>query len=239
MFAISEAMISRSKDNGKTWDRYTYKAFTFGDIAFHPQNPDVIFLAFEEGVAKTTDRGNNWKGSQKIARNIDKVLLDARNPDILYALDNILYVEEEATGSSVYRSTDGGESWHLYYELIYDEKVGWPMDVVCYRNKMFFYTNRAKVFYLDLDDLTVSAERQIHVPQLREYPNPVRDILHFETEENLDRVVIADMSGRVVKTKTLSGSEREISVSDLRAGMYAVCFYTNNGSVWKKIAVMK
>ncbi|MCM1532079.1 MAG: T9SS type A sorting domain-containing protein [Bacteroides sp.] len=226
------------------------------DLAFHPENPDIMMLSdVTHGLFKSADQGQTWiqiKGTEEYG--ITKIVFDERNPEMIYGLSQVLWYWDLGPEYVVtmYRSDNGGETWNEIYRWIMDiDEMGPVIDVVQYKGNLIFYSLWGEVSSFNLEKLafdwmipiewgplTTPVERSAEAFNLTLYPNPVRDVLHFKTEEKLIWVVITDMSGRVVKTKALSGNEREISVSDLRAGMYVVCFYTNNGSVRKKVCVL-
>ena len=50
------------------------------------------------------------------------------------------------------------------------------------------------------------------------YPNPVRDILNIEIENDIQSIEIYNIQGQ----KVISSNQKQINVSDLAAGMYMV-----------------
>ncbi len=123
--------IYRSEDAGKTW---THLGLRQGEqipaIAVAPGNPDVIFAAVlghpygpsaERGIFKSTDGGKSWK---KVLYKDDRtggsdVVIDPKNPNIVYASlwEETLGPWEDGneysgTGGGLFKSTDGGETWH-------------------------------------------------------------------------------------------------------------------------------
>jgi sugar lactone lactonase YvrE len=66
------------------------------------------------------------------------------------------------------------------------------------------------------------------------YPNPVRDILNIEIENDIQLVEIYNLQGQ----KVLSSNQKQINVSDLAAGMYMVRIQdTDNNIATKKIVI--
>ncbi len=126
------AGIYRSKDAGLTWEHLgLINTNTISRILVHPKNQDVVFVAAggnewtndeERGVYKTSDGGKNW---EKILFVNDKtgaydLVMDSQNPDIIYAATwqrirkkwNDPRNEDDYTGSSIYKTTDGGKTWY-------------------------------------------------------------------------------------------------------------------------------
>ncbi|MEZ4902684.1 MAG: glycosyl hydrolase [Spirosomataceae bacterium] len=128
----------KSTDAGKTWKHLGLKeSYSIAHIAVHPRNPDVLFVAAtgniwgpnkERGVYRSKDGGKNWQ--QVLAKNdstgaVD-VVFDPSNPQILYAAMWQCYrnhhsMSSGGTGSGLYKSTDGGDTWQLL-----SQKPGMP-----------------------------------------------------------------------------------------------------------------
>ncbi|MHB1312946.1 MAG: VPS10 domain-containing protein, partial [Gemmatimonadaceae bacterium] len=120
--------VYKSVDGGKTWTHLGFeKSENISKIRIHPTNPDIIFVAAfgkhsapnaERGVYKSADGGKSWK--RVLFRNdstaaID-ITMDRANPDVMYAALWEAYRTEftmssGGTGSGLFKSTDGGETW--------------------------------------------------------------------------------------------------------------------------------
>ncbi len=120
--------IYRSQDAGETWEHVGFRDVdAISKIRIHPTNPDVVFAAVfgeysvaseERGVYKSTDGGDTWR--KVLFRNgetgaID-LSIDPNNPDVLYASLWQAYRKEYqmssgGSGSGMFKSTDGGETW--------------------------------------------------------------------------------------------------------------------------------
>ena len=121
--------IYRSADAGKTW---THLALRDGQqipqIAVDPRNPDRLFVAVlghpygpnpERGLFRSADGGRTFEKVLYKDENTGAVdvVLDPRNPDVVYA---VLWEARQApwengsfsgSGSGLYKSIDGGTTW--------------------------------------------------------------------------------------------------------------------------------
>ncbi len=123
-----ERGIFRTTDGGKTWDKVLYKDENTGaiDVAFDPQNPNILFASLWEarrtpwslssggpgsGIYRSTDAGATWKKIEE--HGLPKGpygrigLAVAANSERVYA------IVEAKDGGGFYRSDDGGDSWDL------------------------------------------------------------------------------------------------------------------------------
>ncbi len=126
------AGIFRSKDAGETWEHLgLINTNTISRIIVHPNNSDIVYVAAggnewtnnkDRGIYKTTDGGKNWNKilyiNDETAAN--DLVMDPTNPNILYATTwqrtrkhwNDPRTEENYTGTSIYKTTDGGKNWN-------------------------------------------------------------------------------------------------------------------------------
>jgi hypothetical protein len=65
------------------------------------------------------------------------------------------------------------------------------------------------------------------------FPNPVSDILHIQTDETIQQIVVLDLSGRTVGT--WQGDHRSINLQALPTGQYIVRIHTETAIVPIKI----
>lgn len=94
--------VYRSKDKGETWKIHSSlsKGSKIRHIAIASKNTDIIYVATNEGLFKSTDAGKTW----------DTILGDAVRYIAVNPHDsNIIY--SAAGPKGVFKSTDGGNSW--------------------------------------------------------------------------------------------------------------------------------
>ena len=84
-------------------------------LLIHPTTPDVMWAAgVAGGIWKSTNAGATWVPKADLLINIavNSMLLDPRNPDILYAgTGEGFFNADGVRGAGILKSTDGGETW--------------------------------------------------------------------------------------------------------------------------------
>ena len=235
---IFYALFLKSSDNGKTLSSYRLNNNCFHSIAFHPTNPDILVLGGEYIFGKSTDKGETWNILPGGNMYFYKVLFDEENPTILYS-SGVTRNPDDRTNDTIfiYRSTDMGDTWHLWYSEYIGEGGGYVFDMVKYKNKLIFYTVGYGLLELDLG--TSSNIPVFTQPLLTVFPNPVQDILHFETDAVINSVEIFDLNGRILQKTSIFNNERQIAISQLNQGIYFAVFNTKELSIVKKIVVVK
>ena len=120
--------VYKSTDGGKSWKNIGLeKTRHISDIAIHPNNPDVVYVAGQgtvhgpnndRGVFKSTDGGITWKKVLYIndSTGISSLSMDMNNPRILYAAswEHRRFpwtVSSGGPGSAIWKSTDEGNTW--------------------------------------------------------------------------------------------------------------------------------
>ncbi len=121
----------KTTDGGKTWRHVGLtKTHHIAEIALHPTNPDIAYAASpghlwgysgDRGLFKTTDGGTTWT---KLAGGLPndgrtgatEVLMDPRNPDVLYAgmyhrLRQPATMHSGGPSGGIFKTRDGGRTW--------------------------------------------------------------------------------------------------------------------------------
>lgn len=121
--------IYKSEDGGKSFKNLGLgKSEHIGMIAIDPTNSDVVYVAAygpvwsaggDRGIYKTTDGGKTWKNVFTVSENtgFNEVLIDVKNPNVLYATAHQRRRHEwtyisGGPESAIYKSTDAGATWN-------------------------------------------------------------------------------------------------------------------------------
>lgn len=121
--------VYKSEDGGASWKNMGLKeSRQIGMIAIDPRNSDVVYVAAEgsiwgpggeRGLYKTADGGKTWNKVLDVSENtgINNVVMDPRNPDVLYATSEQRrrHIYTKIGGgpeSAVYKSKDAGKTWN-------------------------------------------------------------------------------------------------------------------------------
>lgn len=125
--------VYKSTDGGKNWLHMGLKeSFQIGKILIHPSNPDVVYVGAlgrlwgpnpERGLFKTSDGGKNWEKILYVDENtgVIDMRMQPDDPDTLLVAtferrrdghDENDPAVKWGKGSGLYRTTDGGKSFH-------------------------------------------------------------------------------------------------------------------------------
>ena len=120
--------VYRSSDAGRTWTHVGLRETRqIGRIRVHPRDPDLVYVAAlghtygrnrERGVYRSRDGGADWQRILFVNDSTGAVdlAMDPSNPRILYAafwqaMRTPWSLESGGSGSALYKSTDGGDTW--------------------------------------------------------------------------------------------------------------------------------
>jgi photosystem II stability/assembly factor-like uncharacterized protein len=131
--------VYKSSDAGKTWTSVGLeKTQHISRIVIHPTNSDILWVAAqgalhgptqERGIYKSVDGGKSWKKTLYVntLTGASELSIDSNNPNVLYAalwehIRKPWQVVSGGSGSGLYKSTDGGETWKKIHKGLPKEK---------------------------------------------------------------------------------------------------------------------
>ncbi len=141
--AAATGGVWKTVNNGQTFTPlFSFeKAFSIGDIAVAPSNPDILWLGsgeannsrttyYGDGVYKSVDSGLTWKNmGLPESHHIGRIVIHPTNPDVVYvAALGHLYSANPDRG--LYKTTDGGKSWTKVLNVVEGSRAIGCTDVV-------------------------------------------------------------------------------------------------------------
>jgi photosystem II stability/assembly factor-like uncharacterized protein len=123
---------------------------SIGDIAIDQKKPKTVYVGTGEsnmrnsvsignGIYKSTDGGENWsKLGLDSTEHISRVLIDPKNPEILYvSAPGALWSDSKHRG--LYKSADAGKTWEKLFYI--DDKTGCADVVIHPENSNILYVS--------------------------------------------------------------------------------------------------
>lgn len=161
MFASCDvAGFFRSEDGGLTWRNLNdgFTDYYLHCLVCHPTDPDILYAGTNSGVFKSVDRGETWVLKRngfpepeefRLSAPIGSLAIDPDNPETVYA-----GIGKSRTGrygmGTVYKSTDGAESWTAYTDGLDPEAIVKSL-VIHPRDRRTIYAGTNKGFYSSTD----------------------------------------------------------------------------------------
>jgi photosystem II stability/assembly factor-like uncharacterized protein len=131
--------VYRSLDGGESWENLGLgRSEHIGKILVDPRDSRVVYVASQgplwspggdRGLFKTVDGGRTWTkilgGGEYTG--VNDVVMDPRNPDVLYAsthqrFRNVAALIDGGPESAIHKSTDGGKTWRRLGKSLEEKK---------------------------------------------------------------------------------------------------------------------
>jgi photosystem II stability/assembly factor-like uncharacterized protein len=134
--------VYKSLDGGASWEKMGLaESEHIGTILVDPRDSDVVFVAAQgplwsgggdRGLFQSTDGGKTWKkvlGGDNEYTGVNEVVMDPRDPDVLYASTHqrfrtVAALINGGPESGIHKSTDGGETWRKLKSGLPEEDMG-------------------------------------------------------------------------------------------------------------------
>ncbi len=236
---LSHHGISRSYDNGETWERCRASTRVYGmDI---DRNSKLYFSTIQ-GLFYTRNEGHNFYNvpidpTLPIERILDIEIVGSEEEDLIYI----------ATNDGIYYSEDRCASW-IYVEgtrEIKPNSIEWDRQNGCF----LIASNNHGVWELDLRTNHVNIDRKPALPtaSLVGYPNPFNSSLHVQMalpNAGYVHAVVYDITGRQVATLAdgvFAAGYRELSwnANGLASGVYIVRMEAQGETCMMKVMLIK
>ena len=212
------------------------------------ENAGGLYAVLSDGIArlyKSTDNGLNWNLVQT-THIVNGNSQSLSSYQIIGTADGrIFFAKAGGNSDDVYLSTDGGltaskignglpASVTPFGKLLVKGNKVW-YDVKAISMTDFITTDVSMAGLYLLDDQTNGLTETDLESELKIYPNPASDLVHFEvgTGKSIESVRITDMNGKVILETTLI----DVSLNNLNAGTYLANVQCSNGISMKKLLV--
>lgn len=100
---------------------------------------------------------------------------------------------------------------------------------------VFRHYDCTDIFYISMDDIKVQilwlGVNEHTQKKIKVYPNPTTDVVSIYGVENVDRIRVFDLHGKMVKEVNAA----EVNLEQLQEGMYLVNFYTDTHVYSRKV----
>ncbi len=179
--------VYKSNDNGKTWQYLGLpESHHIGEIILHPSDKNIAWVAVlghlyspnkERGVYKTNDGGKTWKQTLNVNDNTGAIEMDMnpKNANELYACmwqkeRRAWNFVEGGSGSGIYKSTDGGDTW----KLVTGQGSGFPVGDSVGRIGVAVFGGDPQIVYATVDNQghrPDTAKRNTRFYTLRDFKN--------------------------------------------------------------------
>lgn len=105
------------------------------------------------------------------------------------------------------------------------------------------FSNLANIYFdynfpIETNNYTTTIQNSLgtnpfEIDNLTIFPNPVKDILQFNTIEKVLKIEVYDITGRILSSNSVD--ENKVDLSELKTGNYTIKVYTENGITNTKI----
>jgi photosystem II stability/assembly factor-like uncharacterized protein len=108
--------VYESTDAGANWHRF-FNTLVVEDMVLNPQTRDIMYLAAENRILRTTNGGKDWQGVYLESTSdviITTLAIDKVNPKVLYA---------GTSNGSLLKSIDSGNSWQQVHFFKFKQRL--------------------------------------------------------------------------------------------------------------------
>jgi photosystem II stability/assembly factor-like uncharacterized protein len=117
--------VFRTTDGAASWQQIRAASDNWSRpaIEIHPQQPSTLYIGTGNGIFRSRDGGNTWEPVSEGLRSlyVTSLIIDPQTPTILYAgTGSVCRKDIGIQSTGLYRSANGGDSWHSINEQILD-----------------------------------------------------------------------------------------------------------------------
>ena len=154
--------------------------------------------------------------------------------------ENSFYIDDITVGNAydIYRANCDGSGQTLIAEAVINAQFidnDWVTLPIGQYKYGVSIDGGYTIYWSDCIDKDYQGVDENIVDNLTVYPNPANEFIHVETNCELQRIDVYDVTGKLM----IFSTKTEINVSDLESGIYFVNILTDKGCVTKKISVVR
>lgn len=214
----------------------TSKPIRFG-IDVKAYNPNDFIVGMDVGPARQGKGDLVYINDKWTTLSGDVQLKHDKNWSIVGNISEIGSTAERKTNIIGYEIFRNGEKLDngMYVNQIFTDYILPGEEEVCYKVRAYYETEQISLSSeetcIDLNGSNIESDQEDK--SLTLYPNPAKEYIYING--NFDRVIIYDLSGKVV----LSAIESPVYIGGLDEGVYIVTVYTEHNAVSNKLVVKK
>jgi photosystem II stability/assembly factor-like uncharacterized protein len=209
--------VYKSEDGGKSWKNMGLKTSEhIGKIIVHPENSNIVYVAAigplwskggERGLYKTEDGGKTWNAVLTVDEHtgVNDVVMDPRNPDVLYASTlqrrrHVFTYVGGGPGSGMHKTVDGGLTWTKINKGLPTTELGRIGLSISPANPEIIYAiveaaDRKGGFYASINRGASWDKRGSHVTSGNYYQEIIADPIEENTVYSMDTWMSATHNG--------------------------------------------
>ncbi len=120
-------------------------------------------------------------------------------------------------------------SWYLFTNIGMPPNI-YQIAIEC-ENAQGYSTLVDNVVVSNDDLLSVNEITKLSKSSVKYYPNPVKEMLNYSSDEKIEEINIYDGAGKKIQTHSVNANQGNVDVSGLSSGMYIVAGKTGNGEI--------
>ena len=191
----------------------------------------------EDGLIKTTTNGGQtWEDTYTYYVHGNNGISVENNGTIWIAAGDYCNSSGCFESSGLLYSEDNGASWDALIDNDEDnafQKIQWLTP------SYGFVTRKYGDLYRINNITTNTKQEELTNHQLSIFPNPTKDLINIQSNQELENIKLLDLSGRVLLDKTIESTAYQLSLKDYQKGMYFIQLVFPNGITEQKQIVVQ
>lgn len=208
-------LILKTTDGGVNWSNQT-SGTTLDLWGIHFINANEGWASGISGtILHTTNGGVTWTAQTSNTANL------------IYEIEFFDAMNGWASGHSgtILHTTDGGVTWNFFHSGNTGSSAAFESIALKSGNEGWAVGSGGTIIHFIDESSSASLKEKTKVDLIQVYPNPVKDILSIDWQEEIESIEIYSEIGQLVQTE----STKSFSVDNLQTGIYFLQTTTQNG----------